>query len=113
MNKFKKLLIAILFVALTFCVATACGEKKSNAVKNKFVVYGDQVVTVSGSAGKDIKFPEEPLRNGYLFDGWYTDEAFSGDPVTSGKYDGKTVYYAKWAVACKIEFDVDGGVFPV
>lgn len=113
MNKFKKLLIAILFVALTFCVATACGEKKSNAVKNKFVVYGDQVVTVSGSAGKDIKFPEDPLRNGYLFDGWYTDEAFSGDPVTSGKYDGKTVYYAKWAVACRIEFDVDGGVLPV
>ena len=66
MNKFKKLLIAILFVALTFCVATACGGKKSNAVKNKFVVYGDQVVTVSGSAGKDIKFPEDPLRNGYL-----------------------------------------------
>ena len=114
MNKFKKLLIAILFAALTFCVATACGGgNKSNAVKNKFVVYGDQVITVSGSAGKDIKFPEDPLRNGYLFDGWYTDEAFSGNPVTSGKYDGKTVYYAKWAVACRIEFDVDGGVLPV
>ena len=114
MNKFRKLLIAILFAALTFCFATACaGGNKSNAVKNKFVVYGNDVITVSGSAGKDIKFPEDPLRNGYIFDGWYTDEAYTGSAVTSGKYDGKTVYYAKWAVACKIEFDADGGVLPV
>ena len=41
-----------------------------------------------------------PIRDGYEFDGWYTNENLEGSQVTSislGEEDNKT-YYAKWAI---------------
>ncbi len=38
---------------------------------------------------------QEPVRKGYSFDGWYEDEGFAGEPVTSLKIGDHTLY-AKW-----------------
>ena len=49
--------------------------------------------------GEDTKLPI-PKKDGFIFDGWYTDPDFKGDPVT--KIDpnatGDLKYYAKWKV---------------
>ena len=40
----------------------------------------------------------EPTRDGYVFDGWYTNAEFTGDPVTeiSATQTGAVTLYAKW-----------------
>lgn len=49
--------------------------------------------------GEDTKLPI-PKKDGFIFDGWYTDPDFKGDPVT--KIDpnatGDLKFYAKWKV---------------
>ena len=90
MNKLKKFFTATLITALLACLflLSAGGCKKDDSVKNEFVVYGEETITVSGKKGNDITFPDDPTREGFIFDGWYTDASFAGSPVTSGKFDG-------------------------
>ena len=42
-----------------------------------------------------------PLKDGYIFDGWYESANFSGNAVTAAPTAGKT-YYAKWTMADSI-----------
>lgn len=52
--------------------------------------------------GKELLSPHSGSRH---FDGWYEDEACSGNPVTS--YSGGKTYYAKWLA--EINFNANGG----
>ena len=47
-----------------------------------------------------------PLKDGYIFDGWYESANFSGDAVTAAPTAGKT-YYAKWTMADSISLTSD------
>ena len=52
----------------------------------------EQIICVD----KDLILPN-PLRPGYEFEGWYTDESYSGKPITHVGYtDGYTDLYAKF-----------------
>ena len=50
--------------------------------------------------GTDVTLPtkNEITRKGYTFEGWYTDNSFSGSPVTkiSSNDGGNKTFYAKW-----------------
>ena len=50
--------------------------------------------------GTDVTLPtkDDIIRNGYTFEGWYTDSSFSGSPVTeiAGSDTGNKTFYAKW-----------------
>ena len=52
-----------------------------------------------------------PFRQNYTFKGWYTNEEFTGDAVTTypGYYTnpGDVTYYAKWSSTIVIEYDTD------
>ena len=52
-----------------------------------------------------------PFRQNYAFKGWYTNEEFTGDAVTTypGYYinPGDVTYYAKWSSTIFIEYDTD------
>lgn len=53
-----------------------------------------------------------PTRDGYEFDGWYTNAEFNGDKVTSiaAGTTGDTTFFAKWAaVEYTATYDVNGG----
>ncbi len=56
-----------------------------------------------------------PEREGYLFDGWYEDAAFTGGPVTEIGVDavGDKTFYAKWEPApaqqYTLTFETNGG----
>ncbi len=64
---------------------------------------------VADDGGKVAK-PDDPTKDGCLFDGWYRDEActqpfsFESDAV-----DGDTILYAKWTALHTMAFNSNGG----
>ena len=59
----------------------------TNAASNPNTYRDDEAVTLS-----------DPMRPGYVFEGWYDNSGFSGTPVTGIPYDssGDRTFYAKW-----------------
>lgn len=50
--------------------------------------------------GSTVLLPDDPVREGYAFKGWYTEKNGEGDRVTiSTAPDGDKTYYAKWTEA--------------
>lgn len=64
--------------------------------------------TVTVKEGNSVGEPENPVKDGYQFDGWYTDVN------CTDKYDFNTVVsadltlYAKWLAKYTVSFDTDG-----
>ena len=60
--------------------------------------------------GECLEKPDDPTRNGYLFKGWYKDEAytqlwdFASDKVTKA-----FILYARWSTLYTINFNAMGG----
>ena len=52
-----------------------------------------------------------PVKDGYIFDGWYENADFSGNAVTAAPTAGKT-YYAKWTMADSISLTADEASVP-
>ena len=56
-------------------------------------------ITNGGTFAPDTKFTSDtlatPIKDGFIFDGWYDSESFTGNAVTTAPTAGKT-YYAKW-----------------
>lgn len=65
--------------------------------------------TVTVKEGNSVGEPENPVKDGYQFDGWYTDVN------CTDKYDFNTVVsadltlYAKWLAKYTVSFATDGG----
>ena len=65
--------------------------------------------TVTVKEGNSVGEPENPVKDGYQFDGWYTDVN------CTDKYDFNTVVsadltlYAKWLAKYTVSFDTAGG----
>ena len=65
--------------------------------------------TVTVKEGNSVGEPENPVKDGYQFDGWYTDVN------CTDKYDFNTMVsadltlYAKWLAKYTVSFDTDGG----
>lgn len=59
----------------------------------------DLISSVSVEHGNGVSKPTDPTKEGYTFDGWYTDAAYTnkytlwGDSIT-----GNTTFYARWNV---------------
>lgn len=55
----------------------------------------------------------EPIRNGYKFDGWFDNSSLTGTKITgwnTGTYDSDISLYAKWTlVTYSITYNLDGG----
>ena len=49
------------------------------------------------TSAEPITLPAAPIRDGYIFDGWYDNEALEGEALTGSYYNGTvTTIYAKW-----------------
>lgn len=61
--------------------------------------------------GNSVVKPENPIKEGYVFDGWYTD----ANCTNENAYDFNTpvntdiTLYAKWLAKYTVSFDTDGG----
>ena len=110
MKKFKKALITIgatLMVGITSAAIASC--KSGDTVKYVFETNGgEKVASVTVKVGKEYTLPI-PQKDGYEFEGWYTNAKFTGDPVTSVIAEEGVTYYAKWAQLCAINLQLEGG----
>lgn len=111
MNRFKKTLLSIGLMVLTVCLSLvgfiAC--KDSNEVVITFDTDGGTAISkVEKTKGSEYELPI-PEKEGYGFDGWYTNENFEGDPVTTIVATKNATYYAKWTKTYEITLDLDGG----
>lgn len=69
----------------------------------------------TGKIGDNITLPAAPVREGYLFDGWYTDAGLTAalDTATT-KVGDIDVVYAKWSVDLKgVSVDFENGSYTV
>lgn len=109
----------MLLVVMTVCVLTACGEEDDphKLIDIEFVVnyeYNGATITdavfVDNGLVKEKNtitawtkklYPDNPTREGYVFDGWYQDKAFNDENksynvVPQWGQDYSATYYAKW-----------------
>ena len=65
---------------------------------------------VSYLSGKSTKLPT-PIKDGYVFDGWYNSQTFDGEKIDRIASDvtGDQTYYAKWLQTFTISYDTRGG----
>ncbi len=113
MKKLRKQLLTA-SVTLMVCLAggylTSCGED--------MVVYklntngGEKIANVELKEGKKYELPT-PTREGYAFEGWYTNAECSGEPVTTIVAKNNATYYAKWSKLYTITLNVNGGTLSV
>lgn len=109
MDKWKKIVITALTATVLTGTTLAFAACKTGQIENSFVTYDGITVTLSGKAGEEIVFPDVE-REGYIFEGWYLTENYSGSPVVQATYSEATTYYAKWSKAYAVTLDTDGGI---
>ena len=89
-----------LILAATFAFA-ACTDGDQNA---KYIISfntdgGSEVDSIILNAGEGITLPDPPVKEGYVFLGWFTDSAFEEQvgSIPAGSY-GEKEFFACWEV---------------
>ena len=89
-----KLLSAALALCLICCLLSGCGQSYTVSLNANYPGGGD-LGTVSVSSGKAL-VAETPVREGYVFEGWYTDENLTQSWNTADKVKSDLTLYAAW-----------------
>ncbi len=74
-------------------------------------VMGDEAVSFTGTAGKEIAVPN-PEKTDFEFDGWYSDETFLREVYPPSAIAGDAVYYAKFVPLFTVSFQAEGFDIP-
>lgn len=64
---------------------------------------GTSLEAIKVNYGESLTLPDEPTKNGYVFDGWYTDEACENVFAAYSAVKGDVTLYAKWIAETRIE----------
>lgn len=97
----KRILTIILsIVAVLACIfgLSACQRVK---FKVNFVVDGTVYATIDTNGEEVIKMPENPTKDGYVFDGWYWDndswkKPFTANSLLNAPLSSDMNVYCKW-----------------
>ncbi len=108
--KGKRKILFALTALLGFMLLLAAAACSPSRVKLSFETNGGAAVeSVETTAGTVVPLPT-PVREGYVFDGWYPDVDLSGEAcgetVTAEK---SATYYAKWTAGYRLTLDANGG----
>lgn len=100
-QKVRKLVsIIIAFVAVFFVtgfsVYTVVTVETTLPITVKLVYSSDDVVIEHIKKGESFSIPLEPVKNGYSFDGWFSDSEFKNSFDFSKSLKSNTTLYAKW-----------------
>ena len=95
----KKISLILLSLLMLVLVFSGCGGPVEISVS--FVVDGETYHTVSTTGENAITMPQNPTKEGYVFDGWYWDNNTFQKPFTSNsllnqELSGDMSVYAKW-----------------
>jgi uncharacterized repeat protein (TIGR02543 family) len=116
-SKFSRLIPVVILVLLSIIGLAACSKQEAEKYYANF--YVDDAVYASVELNDSFAMPADPIKNGYVFQGWFTDKdtltaAFSSDGVAGATANINV--YAKWraidtANELTIKFIVDGNVY--
>ena len=90
--KISTFLLLVLSVAFVF---VACGKME---FKVDFIVDDAVYATINTNGEEVLKMPNDPEKEGYVFDGWYWDDVLK-NPVEDNTFTdkkGALKVYAKW-----------------
>ena len=74
------LFVLLLVFALSASLFVGCGKVD---FKLNFIVAGEVYDTISTNGKEAIKLPDNPTKDGYIFDGWYWDNEVWKKPFTA------------------------------
>ncbi|MBO5277548.1 MAG: InlB B-repeat-containing protein, partial [Clostridia bacterium] len=108
-NLRKKLITVVAASALAACTVMGLASCKKEKISYSFNTDGGVAISdVKLNKGEEYELPI-PEKEGYAFEGWYTNAEFKGDPVTKIVAEEGATYYAKWAKLAVITLNLDGG----
>lgn len=94
----KKIIIFLLMLSLVTAVFSACNKVDNNKgyVVITFVTNCDIIIDPIILDGNEVDMPDDPLRAGYNFGGWFYDQLFTVAFKASNGFTTDTTLYAKW-----------------
>ena len=102
----------MLVLLLAIIILAACGKDK---YKVDFLVDGEIYCSLK-SGENEFKLPDDPEKDGYVFDGWYLDEdawekPFTQKTLTQGALSSNLSVYARWKAPDELsgtQIELDG-----
>ena len=113
-SRFLFSIVCLMMFALSMLSLTACGGKVNN-FKLSFKVDSEVYQTITTTGNESIKIPENPTKEGYIFDGWFWDKDVWSKPFTANSLLDAPIssdmsVYAKFnAIEYDITYNLDGG----
>ena len=102
MKKFYGFLFAaILLLALVGCTNGNNGGTTTTQFTVTFNTQGGSLIAAQKvNSGATVVKPANPTRNGYSFEGWYSNSSFTGNKITTIAQGstGNKVLYAKFDI---------------
>ncbi len=112
MKAFKKIAfvaLCALTLACSMLLLSSC-SLLGGGFDVTFVADGKTYQTVEGKASEPITLPDAPVKNGYVFEGWYLDNGTWQKPFAADAVKEDTSVYAKFsAVSYSIKYEAIGG----
>lgn len=124
MKKAKKLIVFLMCITASLCVAAGCGGggssssdggTNSSAELRYTVTFetngGGETASLSLLPGDAVQRPEDPSREHYTFDCWCSDAALQNE-YTFGTMPAENItLYARWIPdrAVRVTFETNGG----
>lgn len=108
----KKIFAIFFLLFLTCLLSTGC--KKEKIIVSFDSLGGTSVENIEITKNKTISKPVDPVKENYLFDGWYISNYFvDGNKFNfDKKITNNITLYAKWnPKEFTINYDLDGGYF--
>lgn len=96
MNKNKKFVAGL--SALVVLGMTGCGKDPTTYSIVFNTNGGSAISSLEVEWGKEVSMPENPIKTGYTFTGWYNDANLSSQYDTSTKVESAFTLYAGWAI---------------
>ena len=111
MKNLKKILLVAglaCMIGTSSAALASCKDEKESYTYVFNTNGGNTIADVTLEAGAEATLPI-PEKEGYKFEGWYTNPEFTGEAVTTVIASGNVTYYAKWTQLHAITLDANGG----
>ncbi|MDE5714820.1 MAG: endonuclease [Anaeroplasmataceae bacterium] len=95
------------FIAcILFCLTiTACTKEPIKEYKVSFYSDNEEYFSIKVETNGNIKEPLEPVKSGFVFDGWYKDQDYNiSFDFTNESITQDLILYAKWIKESQEEF---------
>ncbi len=107
----RKLIVSLVTLTLLLCCSllfVACNDEVNNYTV-AFKVDGKNYDIVLVEEGKPVTLPSAPQKDGYAFDGWFTDKACMQSFTASAVSQSIDLYAKFTANVYTITYEADGG----